>query len=181
MPRGDSSAAQIRNAALELFFRHGVSGTSLRMVAELLGETKAAIYHHYRTKDDIVRAVLEPAFLTFTSLVEEVDALPLEDRVMAMVRGLARQAVLHRQLYAVTLHDVTVTELNRGSAQEATFRRMRALLAGPDPDDAALVRSALFLSGLMAPAVNEDLIAVDGKVLEAAIIDAGARLLAPGG
>mgnify|MGYP005800644967 CR=1 FL=1 len=58
---------------------------------------------------------------------------------------------------------------------------MRALLAGADPDDAALVRSALFLSGLMAPAVNEDLIAVDGKVLEAAIIDAGARLLAPGG
>ncbi|HJG91550.1 MAG TPA: hypothetical protein K8V81_07475 [Brachybacterium massiliense] len=38
-----------------------------------------------------------------------------------------------------------------------------------------------FLSGLMAPAVNEDLIAVDGKVLEAAIIDAGARLLAPRG
>lgn len=179
MPRGDSSAAQIRDAALELFFRHGVSGTSLRMVAESLGVTKAAIYHHYRTKDDIVRAVLEPAFTTFTSLVQEVDALPPEGRVMALVRGLARQAVVHRRLYAITLHDVTTTELNRGSAQEATFRRMRALLAGPDPDGAALVRSALFLSGLMAPAVDEDLIAMDGEVLEAAIIEAGARLLAP--
>lgn len=177
MPRGDSSALQIREASLELFFRHGVSGTSLRMVAESLGVTKAAIYHHYRTKDDIVRAVLDPAFTTFTTLVERVDALPPDEQVMALVRGLARQAVLHRRLYAVTLHDVTAAELRRGSAQEQTFRRMRDLLAGPASDRGSVARSALFLSGLMAPAVDADLLAMDDAELEAAIIEAGARLL----
>lgn len=177
MPRGDSSAAHIREAALALFFRHGVSGTSLRMVAEALGVSKAAVYYHYRTKEDIVRAVLEPAFATFSDLVSEADDLPPEERAAALVQGLARQAVVHRELYAVTLHDVTAAELRRGSQTARTFARMRDQLAGPDPDQDARVRAALFLSGLMAPAVDRDLATMDGAALEAAIIEAGSRLL----
>ena len=45
------------DVALELFADHGVGGTSLQMIADALGVTKAAVYHQFRTKDEIVLAV----------------------------------------------------------------------------------------------------------------------------
>ena len=55
------SAAQTRviTAALDLFSRHGVGGTSLQMIADEIGVTKAAVYHQYNTKDEIVLAAAE--------------------------------------------------------------------------------------------------------------------------
>ena len=43
-------------AALELFAEHGVGGTSLQMIADSLGVTKAAVYHQYNSKEEIVIA-----------------------------------------------------------------------------------------------------------------------------
>ena len=50
------SAAQTRiiDATLPLFGDHGVSGTSLQMIADRLGVTKAAVHHQFPTKDEIV-------------------------------------------------------------------------------------------------------------------------------
>jgi AcrR family transcriptional regulator len=54
-------AAQLRimTAALELFARHGVGGTSLQMIADAIGVTKAAVYHQFKTKDALVLAVAD--------------------------------------------------------------------------------------------------------------------------
>ena len=55
------TAAQTRilDAALDLFADHGVSGTSLQMIADAIGVTKAAVYHQFKTKEEIVIAVTE--------------------------------------------------------------------------------------------------------------------------
>lgn len=55
------SAAQARTvaASLELFAKKGVGGTSLQMIADELGVTKAAVYFQFRTKDEIVLAAAE--------------------------------------------------------------------------------------------------------------------------
>ena len=45
------------DAALALFADNGVSGTSLQMIADAVGITKAAVYHQFRTKEQIVLAV----------------------------------------------------------------------------------------------------------------------------
>src|SRR6476660_7536017 len=62
-PLGSASytAAQTRiiEAALVLFSEHGISGTSLQMIADAVGVTKAAVYHQYNAKDEIVLAVAE--------------------------------------------------------------------------------------------------------------------------
>ena len=44
--------------ALGLFARQGYTVTSLREIAEQLGVTKAALYFHFRTKEDILTAIL---------------------------------------------------------------------------------------------------------------------------
>ena len=55
------SAAQIRvaTAATELFSMQGVAGTSLQMIADAMGVTKAAVYHQFNTKEAIVLACTE--------------------------------------------------------------------------------------------------------------------------
>ncbi len=48
---------RILDAALDLFIEQGFDGTSLRQIAEKLGVTKAALYYHFESKDDILLAL----------------------------------------------------------------------------------------------------------------------------
>ncbi|MFF7634122.1 TetR/AcrR family transcriptional regulator [Kitasatospora sp. NPDC008050] len=57
-PRG-GTRARIIAVALELFAEQGYEKTSLREIADRLGVTKAALYYHFKTKDDIVHGIVE--------------------------------------------------------------------------------------------------------------------------
>jgi len=65
--RGDTRT-RIQQVALELFAEQGYERTSLREIAERLGVTKAALYYHFKSKEDIVRSFTEDYF-------ERIDAL----------------------------------------------------------------------------------------------------------
>jgi AcrR family transcriptional regulator len=58
LPRG-GTRERIQSIALELFAEQGYEKTSLREIAERLGVTKAALYYHFRSKEDIVRSFIE--------------------------------------------------------------------------------------------------------------------------
>ncbi len=49
--------ARILDVALDLFIEQGYDGSSLREIAERLGVTKAALYYHFESKDDILMAL----------------------------------------------------------------------------------------------------------------------------
>ena len=59
--RGDTRT-RIQQVALELFAEQGYERTSLREIAERLGVTKAALYYHFKSKEDIVRSFTEDYF-----------------------------------------------------------------------------------------------------------------------
>lgn len=48
---------RILDVALDLFTERGYDGTSLREIAEELGLTKAALYYHFESKEDILLAL----------------------------------------------------------------------------------------------------------------------------
>ena len=50
-------AERILDIALELFTTQGYDKTSLREIAEQLGFSKAAIYYHFESKEDILMAL----------------------------------------------------------------------------------------------------------------------------
>ncbi|WP_311765477.1 TetR/AcrR family transcriptional regulator [Streptomyces zingiberis] len=56
--RGDTRR-RIQDAALSLFVQQGYEKTSLREIAEQLDVTKAALYYHFRTKEDILVSVFQ--------------------------------------------------------------------------------------------------------------------------
>jgi AcrR family transcriptional regulator len=52
-----STRERVLDVALELFTEKGFDGTSLREIAERLSITKAALYYHFASKDDILLAL----------------------------------------------------------------------------------------------------------------------------
>jgi AcrR family transcriptional regulator len=59
-PKGRDTRTEILAVASELFTEQGFEATSLREIAVRLGITKAALYYHFASKDDILRAIMEP-------------------------------------------------------------------------------------------------------------------------
>ncbi|NSC23182.1 TetR/AcrR family transcriptional regulator [Streptomyces albus subsp. chlorinus] len=62
MSRGNTRQ-RIQDVALELFAERGYEKTSLREIAEQLGVTKAALYYHFKTKEDLVTSLFEDLVL----------------------------------------------------------------------------------------------------------------------
>src|SRR6478736_2511744 len=55
---GTTARDEILDAAGELFTTTGYTGTSTRTIAEAVGIRQASLYHYFRTKDDILCALL---------------------------------------------------------------------------------------------------------------------------
>lgn len=68
--RGGGTREKIQAVALELFAEQGYDKTSLREIAERLDVTKAALYYHFRTKDDIVASLFDDYFAQIDAIVE---------------------------------------------------------------------------------------------------------------
>ena len=89
--------AEILETALGLFGRRGFEGTPMSAIAEALGMSKAGLYHHFRTKDDILRALFYPSFEKVEALLDEEPGrrellqgyleIMLEDRELATLLG----------------------------------------------------------------------------------------------
>ncbi|MFG2951011.1 TetR/AcrR family transcriptional regulator [Streptomyces adustus] len=67
--RGSDTKAEIRSVAMELFTEKGYEATSLREIAERLGVTKAALYYHFTSKEDIVVSLFAEHLATFDELI----------------------------------------------------------------------------------------------------------------
>jgi AcrR family transcriptional regulator len=84
----EDTRTRIQKVALELFTEHGYEATSLREIAERLGVTKAALYYHFKSKDEIVLSFMEDRAAALTRLVEWASTQPRTPQT--------RQAILRR-------------------------------------------------------------------------------------
>jgi AcrR family transcriptional regulator len=77
-PREPSGATRRRilDVALELFIEQGYDRTSLREIAERLGFSKAALYYHYKAKDDILRALADALMADLDEVLDRVGQEP---------------------------------------------------------------------------------------------------------
>src|SRR5690348_2337921 len=67
--RGDTRQ-RIQDVALELFAEQGYEKTSLREIAERLDVTKAALYYHFKTKEEILVSIFEDLSQPIEELIE---------------------------------------------------------------------------------------------------------------
>ena len=174
------SAARTRvlDAALDLFARYGVSGTSLQMIADAVGITKAAVYHQFRTKNQIVLAVTERELTRLAPALEEAEAHGHEQQARdALLVRMIDMAVRDRRLVRTLQFDPVVVRLltEHPPFQRFMTRLYRALLGGADEDGRI---EAAMLSGAISSAVMHPLVAdVDDDTLRTRLTDLSRRLL----
>ncbi|TQE40091.1 TetR/AcrR family transcriptional regulator [Streptomyces ipomoeae] len=74
--RRGNTRQRIQDVALELFAEQGYEKTSLREIAERLEVTKAALYYHFKTKEDILVSLFEDLRRPIDELIEWADTQP---------------------------------------------------------------------------------------------------------
>lgn len=173
-----STRRRVLDSAIALFGQYSFAGTSLQMIADELGLTKAAIYYHFRTRDDLLLALMAPIF---TEIAEVVGAAENEKRIQvraeAMLTGYAGIVVRHRALAAITTFDPSVRATLREQPEwSALIDRQLVLLAGAEPGVRGPLNATIVLTGLAAAAsaAPPDL---DDEALRVHLIDAGRRIL----
>lgn len=147
---GITTRQRLIDVAIDLFRRHSVAGTSLQMISDELGLTKSAIYHHFRTRDELLEAILEPVIAQVTELIEAAEAQRgARARADVMLTGFAALAVSNRDLVPVLTGDPSVGELLRNRAGWAAIvGRQMKLLADAEPGFGGQVKAAIVMSGI---------------------------------
>ncbi|WP_432180507.1 TetR/AcrR family transcriptional regulator [Streptomyces sp. NBC_00063] len=171
--RGDDTKAEIRKVAIELFTEQGYEATSLREIAERLDITKAALYYHFSSKEDIVRSLFTEHLDALDDMVAWAREQPpgpelrvrAADRMVDLIAG----GGLPAMRFALANQRV-VRDLHPG--RENAFERLSELfkiVAGPGAtvEDELRMRAAL-LSVNTVLLASQGLDVSDEKIAETA-------------
>jgi AcrR family transcriptional regulator len=149
---GRYSTTKLRTiaAAFELFAKHGVGGTSLQMIADEVGVTKAAVYHQFATKDAIVLATLEVQLQPVEELLERAEAAkPSRKRREDLLAELIDLVVSNRRSLSTLQSDpVLFRMLAEYPPSIAMWSRLFALLLDDRVDERAQVRAGVLAAAL---------------------------------
>lgn len=151
--RPDERRAQLLDCALAAFAEHGVARATHSHVAERAQVSVSAVYSYFRTREDLVAAVLDEVANYLDRIFDEClrDELRPEEALMGLARRFARDALERPDLLKVwldwstgvgspvwpryllvldRLHDAITKVLTRG-------KRLKVLPAGLDARAAA--------------------------------------------
>jgi AcrR family transcriptional regulator len=175
------TAAQTRvlDAALKLIAERGVSGTSLQMIADAMGVTKAAVYRQFKTKEEIVIAITEREMSWLEAALEaaEAEGHPLRAREVLLDK-MIEQAIDRRGAFSVPLFDPVIIRLQAEHQPSQRFieRRCAALLGTEAGVEGRL--HAAMLSSAISVAVMHPLVAdIDGETLRHQLTQMTRRIL----
>ncbi|AKK28015.1 TetR/AcrR family transcriptional regulator [Mycobacterium sp. EPa45] len=165
------------DAAIALFIRHSFAGTSLQMIADELGFTKAAIYHHFRTREQLLTAILEPIIDKLSAVVDDAEKQRgVHARAERMLNGYARLAVENPMLVSVLAADPSVhTVLKANRDWTRMIARQMTLLADVHPGPGGLMRAQFVFAGIAGSADPKR--EADDEWLHGQLVDTGRRAL----
>jgi AcrR family transcriptional regulator len=154
-------------AALDLFARHGVGGTSLQMIADEIGVTKAAVYHQYRTKDEIVLAAAEAELARLQRVLDAAEAEPSSQRAReALVTGIVDLTVERRRTAGTILTDPVIAGFFvRHEPFRQVMDRLSRLLMGGDTSHEARVSTAMLTAALSGAVMHPLVAGLDDETL----------------
>jgi AcrR family transcriptional regulator len=167
------SAAQARiiAAALELFALKGVGGTSLQMIAQAIGVTKAALYFQFRTKDEIVTAAADDELSRLEAVLDAAEAQPSRTgKRRALLAGIVDLCVDRRRTVSVILSDPVVLRAFDGQDRyQRMFERLGDLLRGPSRGGDHL-QTVMFLAALGGAVMHPIVADLDEDVLRSELL-----------
>lgn len=175
------TAAQWRviSAALKLFAEHGVGGTSLGMIAAELGVTKAAVYHQFQTKDEIIFAAVESELRRLEAIVDAAEAEPTVKRAReAMITGMVEMTIGVGRSVSTVLSDPAVTgTFSHHRGYRDLFRRISNLLMDRPATREARIRTATLIAAINGTSTHPLLADVGDETLRREVMFVAYRLV----
>ncbi len=180
--RGRDTRSRLRELALQLFAEQGYEKTSLREIAERLGVTKAALYYYFKSKEDIVRSLVEDYMAEIDELIAWGKTQPSSPETRAEIirryldiiaNGTAVFRLLHQNQAAVSS---LAAAKERGELFRERMDALVDLLAAPGGSVREQVRAASCLMSVSFCCMHYQDRAADPAELKAALLDVALEL-----
>ncbi|WP_234447838.1 TetR/AcrR family transcriptional regulator [Viridibacillus soli] len=133
---------EILDAADELFGRKGFDGTSTNDILEKVGIARGTLYYHYKSKEDIMNALIERYTVLLLGAAKEIAAdksIPINERIIRVVMALnisggngkeiiehvhkPQNALMHQKIQKVIINGVPpiLAEIIREGIEQGLF------------------------------------------------------------
>ncbi|TDL52648.1 TetR/AcrR family transcriptional regulator [Paenibacillus dendritiformis] len=134
---------EILDAADELFGQKGFDGTSTNDILEKVGIARGTLYHHFKSKEDIMDALIERYSVRLLGAAQEIAAdksIPVVERIIGVVMALnisggssskeimehihkPQNALMHQKIQRVIINGVTpiLTGIIREGIEQGMF------------------------------------------------------------
>lgn len=164
---------------MDLFASYGVGATSYQMIADALGVTKGAVYHQFKTKNEIIIAVAEMELAKLEDALEAAEAedSPVSARELLLNRVIDHAMEHRRAANTLQFDPVLVRLLSEHQPFQQFVERLYGMLVGNDDGPEAQVRLAA-LTCVVGGTVAHPLVAhLDDDTLRSQLLDMVRRLV----
>ncbi|WAP57425.1 helix-turn-helix domain containing protein [Streptomyces luomodiensis] len=178
-PRRGDTRQRIQDVALELFAAQGYEKTSLREIAEHLEVTKAALYYHFKTKEDIVLSLFQDLARPLDELIAWGQEQPrtLETKLELLRRYSAALDTAEPMMRFVHENQATVRELRVGPIFKERVLTLSGLIRDPEAPLLEQTRSVTALFTLHARMFALQTLEGDPKDKREALLEVALDLL----
>ncbi|CAM4335301.1 TetR/AcrR family transcriptional regulator [Paenibacillus tarimensis] len=95
----EQTLEQILNVSAKLFTEKGFEKTSIQDIIDELGMSKGAIYHHFKSKEDILDAVMEKQFnyaaQMMDDLIQHIQAPNVREKLISILENVVADEDVH--------------------------------------------------------------------------------------
>jgi AcrR family transcriptional regulator len=125
----DDQRDMILERAAQLFAKHGYPSTSMNLVAQACGLSKATLYHYYRDKYSLLVSIADGHVSRLAAMVEDEQALALkgEARLRHLINRIVEEYSGAQDAHRVLTEDVRFLE---PADRERVLGKERLVVAG---------------------------------------------------
>jgi len=135
--QAERTRQQILETAQRLFMDRGYDATSLQMIADEMGLTKAAVYYHFRAKREILHAAMQPGIRRLEALLDEAAAMRgRRSRIDHLIDGFVGFLVQNRHYAAMASTDPAAKRNKVDNKRPELARRALTVFFGENPTGA---------------------------------------------
>ena len=116
---------QILFTAKNLFIQQGYHGLSMRQIAETIGVSKAALYYHFRDKEELLLAILDSYLDEIEAELQRIqkEQTDARQRIRAMVEMILLQPANQRAVIRLSSQEMAQLSLPARQAFDQSYHR----------------------------------------------------------
>jgi AcrR family transcriptional regulator len=172
--------ARILEIARELIKERGYGSTSISQIAGRLGTSKAALYYHFKSKEEILDALMSEPMIAFQEIATRAAGRPSGQAAEEVLGAIIDFVAGPSSCLAAFQNDPSVLkEYARCNNLQSSEDQIITALAGPRPSTAKLIRARAALAaakqgtnaalsmggGKLAPAMRAEILAAALRAL----------------